>query len=245
MKKIINYIINGTGFGLRYLFTFSVIAALIFGFICKDLSKPLISYAQETADQLLPLKIENGKVVEPLNTIRKASLKFADGIEFQYPITINTTVDSLNPASLPDGTYLTRTALYTVSGSQTKITSLQQDTLDLPQGDYTEFFKKTVNYGILIVSIIALLCFFLILFVLSTFYSLTAWIIAKFFKRRAEFDLRMRLSACAVILFYTLAYLVGFTGSSLSGSLIFVLIIVFQGVFIYKGLPRQPLKEEV
>lgn len=239
MKRIINYIINGDGFGVKYLLIYSFLAAALFSVYYKNFADTLIPYAQETADQLLPIKIVNGQVVEPLNTIKKGIFKISSDPVIQYPIIINTTVDSLNPTALPDGTYLTRTTLYTVNGNQTKISSLQQETIDLPKADYSDSFRKFINYSILVIALIALPSFFLIFFILSLFYSLTAWIIAELMRRKPPFDLRMRLSACGIILLYTLAYLVNFTGSQLSGTLIFVLMLVFQSLFIYRGLPKQ------
>lgn len=233
MKKIIDYITSGKGFGILPLLAFSVIAAIVISIKMKDFSTSMIPAAQETANQILPIKIEHGRVITPDNINQTFKIKLSDKFpEVQLPFVVNTTVDTLNPTKLKEGLYLTRTAFYTVGKRQTKVMALS-DSLDIPQGDYTDFFKDVANYVIAFMFSFFVIIFFIGLLLAALFYTLTAWILSAIMKRKAEFDFRMRLSSCGVILIYTLSFLLTLSGSSLGGMAFFILMLALQGVFIY------------
>lgn len=238
MKKIIDYITKNSGFGILPLLAFSVIAAIVISIKMKDLSNSLIPAAQQTANQILPIKIEHGRVITPDNIHQTFKIKLSDQFpEVQIPFVIDTTVDTVDPTRLKEGIYLTRTAFYTVGKRETKVMALS-DSLDIPQGDYTDFFKDVANYVIAFMFSFFVIIFFVGLLLACLFYTLTAWILSAIMKRQAEFDFRMRLSSCGVIMIYTLSFLLTLSGSSLSGMVFFILMLVFQGLFIY----HRPLK---
>lgn len=233
MKKIIDYITKGSGFGILPLLAFSVVIAIIISIKMKDFSNSMIPAAQETANRILPVKIEHGRVITPDNINQTFKIKLSDRFpDVRIPFVVNTTVDTLNPVRLKEGIYLTRTAFYTVGKNQTKVMALS-DSLDIPQGDYTDFFKDVANYVIAFMFSFFVIIFFIGLLLACLFYTLTAWLLSAVMKRQTGFDFRMRLSSCGVIMIYTLSFLLTLSGSSLSGMVFFILVLAFQGLFIY------------
>lgn len=238
MQKLTNYIFNGRGLGFLWLFIFTFISAAVISIKLQKLSDSLIPSLQAAADQILPIKIEHGKIITPDNTFKTVHIKLSENFpEIQIPFVINTTIDTINPAQLPEGLYLTKTAFYTVSPKQTKITAFN-DSLDIPQGDYTDIFRKFAFYIISFVFIFLIIAFFIGVTVLSLFYTLTALLLATLMQRQTNFDFRMRLSSSAVIFAYTLSLILSVFGSSVSGTILFLLILILQGMFIY-NMPKK------
>lgn len=233
MKKITDYIINGKGFGILLLLAFSTVAAVILSIRLNSFSDSLIPEAQKIADRILPIKIEHGRVITPDDVKQTFKIKVSDNMpELQIPFTINTTVDTLNPTNLKEGIYLTKTAFYTVGKRQTKVMALS-DSLDIPKGDYTEFFRDIATYITACMFIVFVIIFFIGFLITGLFYSLTAWLLSAFMQRKTEFDFRMRLSSCCVILVNSLSFILSLSGSSLSGTAFFLLVLALQGLFIF------------
>ena len=62
MKNIINYIKFGRGIGARWLFLYAIIVAIVLGISVKTVGYYATPTLQNVADQLLPIKVENGVV---------------------------------------------------------------------------------------------------------------------------------------------------------------------------------------
>ena len=70
MNRIKNYILNGQGLGIKYLAALAILASLVFAIFVRVEGAQYIPYAQEVADQMLPIKIVDGQIVQPLNTFK-------------------------------------------------------------------------------------------------------------------------------------------------------------------------------
>lgn len=236
MNKINNYILNGQGLGVKFLLGLSVLMALLFAIIVRVKGVDYIPYAQEIADQMLPIKIENGIVVKPYNTIKAARLQVSDyAAPVQVPLVIDTRVDSLDTNQLPQGVYLTRTKLYTVNQNQVKMMNLEGD-FDLPKADYTEDFKSWLNWSAVIGGIFAAVGLFVFYLLLTMFYALCTQFIAWIASRNFDFDRRMRLSALTLVAGYIIFIPLEMMGLH-STFLFFVLMIAALSVFVVKEAP--------
>ncbi|MBS4773463.1 MAG: DUF1189 family protein [Proteobacteria bacterium] len=234
MKKILNYVANAQGLGIRYLLLFSLILSVFLGLFIRFAGTNYIPYAQAVADQMLPLKIENGKVVEPLNTVRQAHLDI-EGREIMLPFVINTKVDKLNTAKLADGVYLTRTTIYTINSNQIRINQLEGN-VDLPKADYTEGFTSLLTWTAVISAVFGAAFIFLFLFILSIFYATCAYLLAAAMKKKFSFDLRMRSSVISLLTVYIVLYILGYIGLT-SGKLAFFLAVMILEYFLLKNVP--------
>ena len=231
MNKILNYIQNGRGLGLKVLLILTLIISVYVSVTVKTGGTDLIPYAQQIADQMLPVKVENGVIVNPVNTVRTATLGDSG---FRLPFILDTTTDTLDTSKLSQGVYISRTTLYTVNNNEVRIKKLQ-GSFDLPQQDYTDFFNSVLNWVAVISFIIVMVFGFLSYFITCLIYSWCAVLIAKLTKNSYSFDQRMRLSVvCFVateIIFIPLSFL-----TINSKMLFFIIVIALQG-FLLSNLP--------
>lgn len=234
MKKILNYIASAQGLGIRYLLLFSLILSVILGLFIRFGGTDYIPYAQQIADQMLPLKIENGKITDPVNTVRQAHLDI-EGEEIKLPFVINTTVDKLNPSRLSDGIYITRTAIYSINKNQIRINELEGN-FDLPRTDYTEAFTSLLTWTAVICAMFGAAFIFLFLFALSIFYATCAYFLAAAMKKKFSFDLRMRSSVISLLTVYVVLYGLAFIGIS-SGKMAFFLAVMILEYLLLKNVP--------
>ncbi len=240
MSKILDYIVKGQGLGVKFLLIFSVIIAFFFGLYIKSEGTDMLPYAQQVADQMLPVKIENGVVVEPANTVRTASVSLDNsGTAFELPFVIDTTTDVLDTARMQEGIYLTRRNLYSVQRNQSRIVRLE-GCFDLPRGDYIPQFRSILNWTALIAGLAAVAFCFVFYFLLSIFYAFCASAVTGLAKKKLDFDQRMRLAVLCLIAAYILFYFLELLGAGNSQLLFFMVVILFEAVLIHKLRLSQP-----
>lgn len=234
MKKISNYIANAQGLGIKFLLLYSLILGLIFALFIRIQGPQFIPYAQSLADQMLPIKIENGVVVEPVDTVKKARLSIGDK-SLELPLVLDTTVDTLDASHLRDGVYMTRTAIYSVNRNQVRINQLQGN-IDLPRADYSDAFKTFLNWSAVLFLIFGTAGIFVFFFILSIFYAFCTGIMNYFMKKKFTFDLKMRSSVISLITTYILFFILDLIGVS-SGWLGFFLIVMLMQYFLLRNIP--------
>ncbi|MBR4927253.1 MAG: hypothetical protein IKY98_02890 [Alphaproteobacteria bacterium] len=111
MIKILNYISNGRGAGLRwfllYTMTICLLSVVLIGKIFTNIliKEPVL---QEFIGRMPTLKIENGQLVEPADTFEVISI--AKGLP--YSVTINTTDNIPVHLNMDGGFYLTKETAY-------------------------------------------------------------------------------------------------------------------------------------
>lgn len=236
MKKILNYIATGQGLGIKFLILFTAIVALIFSIYIRFAGADLIPYAQDIADQMLPIKVVNGVVVEPAETVKIAHLNLGDGLApMALPLVINTTVDNLDITALDQGAYLTRKAFYVINQNDTRIYPLQ-GSFELPQGDYRDDFKSGLTWAAVAFFIFGSFGIFVFYFILSIFYAACSYAVSAIASKKFDFDLRMRMSVLCLISAYIFFTLLGWMGIE-SGRLVFFIIVIGMQGFIISKLP--------
>lgn len=227
-----NYITNGQGLGIRFLLLLSVAVAIVVSVYTKIIGSAGVPYAQQVAEQVLPIKVEDGTVVQPENTIKNINV-FNDldlDTNDNFSVVVNTTVDSLNINDLDYGVYLTRKALYIVSPNETKVQKLEGN-FYVPMDDYTSLFNKFVNWMLIIVFPFALTFSFIIYFLLTIFYSTCAIAICALMNKKFDFDFRMRMSTVAFITTYIVFIPLSWIGVS-SRLLFFFAVLGLQALII-------------
>lgn len=235
MKKILNYIAFGQGLAIRFLIIFSALVALVFALYIRFAGADLIPYAQDIADQMLPVKVVNGVVVEPADTIKVAHLNLDGNAALELPLVINTTVDNLDISQLSQGAYLTRRAFYVINQNDSRIYPLK-DSFELPQGDYREDFKSGLSWAAFAFFIIGGIGLFAFYFLLSIFYATCSYVVSAIASKKFDFDLRMRMSVLCLITAYAFFTLIGWIGIE-SGRLVFFVIIITMQFWIISKLP--------
>ena len=240
MQKIFNYIIKGQGLGIKYILLASFIISLIFSLFIRINGADLVPYANDIINQMLPLKIENGVVVDPQNTIRVAHLK-SGNVAIPLPIVLDTTIDTLDTTKAEKGLYLTRTAFYVINDNEVRMHTLDED-VDLIQDDYTNDIKSVLTWTAVSIFFIGILLTFIAYFILAVFYALCAQLLELIFRKKYSFDTRMRMSVLSFLAVYVFYFILSWCGLESGKLIFFITMIILQSAIIYK-LPT--VKNEV
>ena len=234
MNKILNYISSGTGFGIKFILIITVIASVTTTLNLRDKAQIAIPYAQQTADKLLPITISNNVITNPANTFRDATVNLGtvNGQPMFLPIILDTTVDSLEATKLPTGVYLTRKYIYTVNNNQIRTTQYPES-LKLEKQDYTEVFSDFLNQMAFYVWIFCAIGLFIFYFLSAIVFAFTAWLLSLLFRKKIDFDSRMRLSILCLFAVYMLTFFANTLGLAIPGFGIFIIMIIAQGVLIH------------
>lgn len=234
MEKIYNYILKGRGMGLLLLLLLSFVVSVIFAIYIKVGGTDFIPYAQSVSDQMLPIRIENGIVTEPKDTVKVAQLKIDDYQAINLPFVIDTRVDTLDASTLKDGVYLTRTMIYTINNNQIKMQKLTGSAY-LPREDYQDLFKSVLTWTAVTIGILGIIGIFAVNFLLSLFYALCSYAITLISSKKYDFDQRMRMSVISFVSVYIVFSVLSWGLGITTGRLIFFIIVVaLQSFLIYK-----------
>ena len=199
MKKIINYIAGGQGLGIKFTALLALLLSIVFGATVKVMGSDAVPYAQQIADQMLPIKVVNGQIVEPADTYKVVHLRFnEDSDPYPIPLVLDTTSDVLDINMLDPGIYVTRSNIYFAKEHEVRTYKLANDNFELPRSDYTGFFRSVLNWTAVFVFVFAFAAMFLLYFVLCLFYSVCAVPLAAILGKKTDFDSRMRLSTVAL-----------------------------------------------
>ena len=234
MKKILNYITSGTGFGIKFILIITVIASITTALNLRNKARIAIPFAQQTADKLLPITIRNNVITDPADAFRDATVNLGtfNGQPMFLPIILDTTVDSLEATKLPDGVYLTRKYIYIVNNNQIRTTQYPES-LKLEKQDYTEVFSDFLNQMAFYVWIFCAIGLFIFYFLSAIIFAFTAWLLSRLFRKKIDFDSRMRLSILSMFAVYMLAFFANTLGLPIPGFGLFIMMIISQMITIY------------
>jgi len=228
MNKVLDYIKNGKGLGLRFLLLFSLIISIIAAVQVKKIGDNFVPEMQNIADKLLPVKIEKGVIVAPTNEIKSIDVNFAGQV---FPIVLDTTVDTIDPIGLKPGIYIARKALYLIEEKDIRIIDFQQD-MELPLGNYINLFKKVVLITSIVFAALALLIPFVFYSLFAVLYAFCAQLIAKVKKTTLEFAPAMRLAVVAYLPTLLLGLLLSWFGLKFSFWLTFAAVLALEYIII-------------
>ncbi len=203
MEKLINYIKQGKGIGLKYLLLFALFYAIVLTIAFKRAGdEVLVPAAQKVADEFLPIKIENGVIVEPENMYKTYTLQITgdkNGNEETYEIIMNTEVETINPTDLKkEGIYITKNAIYFSANNQLKVYPFENSAY-FPVGDYKDAFTYVLNWTLFVLLVFFFIGLSIVYWLGVVFYALLSYVISAIFKKQFDFSLRMRMSTLAFI----------------------------------------------
>ena len=218
MTKLLNYIVHGKDSGAFLLFVLAFFAAIYMSFDFRAPMLDMVPYAQEQADKMLPITVEDGKVIDPVQTVREVDLfthddenTKDDGLVF----VLDTTLDELtNTDQLPEGFYLTRSYFYHVDKNNLDRTRLE-GSFTLEKKDYTESLKNYVDFAVLLTAALALVVMFIYFLFWAWFYTFLAWIIATLLQFKTTFYFKMRLTCVVFCLVSVLEFILARLGFEL------------------------------
>ena len=241
MKKILNYIANGKGTGALWLFLFSLIMTVYAVTNLNSVLPQSIPYVQKLADDILPLKVENQKLVVPENTVMRRLYNFGDD---EVSFMIDTTRDMLTEEEYKPGIYLTRSYIYTIKKNDVRRQGWNVD-FNLPKQDYTPmlqtFFKWVVGLSAIIGPFVYFLCFLIAVL----FYAFCSGFACALNKTELDFKTKMRLNTILFIGVYILSILCAHIGIVLSMLGFFLLMIALQIISVKRITEQKQPEIEV
>ena len=221
MTRIINYLKNGRGIGTLFLALLAVIITVQVFYASKKVILAMIPEVQNTLDQLLPIEIENGVVIEPANTVKNVKLKvpFVPGYA-GFPVILDTRVDSLDFDELlksKSSVQISRKNVYIVSKGEVKVRSLGDASYRFEKQDYQEKMKDVSEHYL---NIFAVACFVILLayyLLIALFYAAVTFLFTGKWEEKPTFSSRMRVGSTAVFAISVLNLLLGYAGLGISG----------------------------
>lgn len=232
MEKILGYILKGKGIGLKFMFSVALLVSVMFALYIRFFGADLVPYANDIINQMLPIKIENGVIVNPQNTVKVAQLREGN-VSIPLPIMLNTNIDELNPNNTPQGIYITRTKIYAIDAQEVRIYPFSGDFEALPQ-DYSDGLKSGLTWVAFALFVLGSIIISVVYFLAVLVYSVLAWILGLFFSKKYDFDVRMRLSTVAFLSVYILFFVISMAGGSTTNLISFVATLILQAAIIYK-----------
>lgn len=235
MNKVYDYILKGKGIGMSILLGLSIFFSVNFNVLFNHFANMATPHLQDILYRTAPLKIENGTVVVPENTIKKVVL-FDYGTK-QYSLLIDTTVDFLSANDLPDGLYLTRKKLYFSYNGEIRTQNLGND-IEIENVDYTQFLQQGFKKLAMYVFFLMVFGLFATYMILNVFYALLTKIAELVNKRTLSFVSKLRLNA---VLFsvVSLSFFILGNFNIILGKIAFVLIMLILQIIIVKKIPQE------
>ncbi len=237
MNKLSNYISKGRGIGAFLLLALAFVISMYFSITAKMVLTDSIPYIQTIADRMLPLKIENGQVTDPANTIREFDIPIDEEGKDHYLMVIDTTSDALDTSKLTSGIYLSRSYLYAVNAQTKEVRSLKLNgNFELPQKDYTLQMQSGIKWAVLLIAAVLTLGLFIGFLLLNLLFAFCAGLAAAITRKNVSFDTRMRLSSVLFCGVYLLSVLLSWAGIDLNRIAFFLIMLVLQ-IISLKKLP--------
>ena len=245
MNKIYAYILRGSGVGAFLLFAMAFLASLYYMYPVRSVLVDSIPYMQDVADQLLPVKIENGRIVEPVDTYREVKLFADDDLNddasndmspFSYRLVLDTRADELDAYHFSDGIYVSRQYIYMVANKNVERQSLE-GTYEIEKKDYSDVFEDIVQWASWGYFFILLLSVFMGYFVLTIILSFLSALALHIYGRSLSFDVKMRMTSVIFVAVQILYILLTSCGISMTWWLWSCLLVIFGQILLVKKLP--------
>lgn len=237
MEKFVNYIKNGKGIGVLFLMAAAVLMTLIMMIMFKDVYSALRPQATLIAEDILPLTIQNHRIVNPANTYKKFNLTLGDTKDkFSFPIILDTRSQMPEMPKSKEGLYIMTDAVYMIAPTQIRRFEFQNDGV-IDKAAFETLADYITNSIFIVVSIIFIAVYFLSGLFKAWLAALIASFGQKFILGEKRFNMGtlMRLSSVATagieLLFFVL-----FQSSERGLSFIqfILLILLAEAVFLYK-----------
>lgn len=211
MNKIVNYIRQGKGQGLLFLLAAAVLVTIFAVTFVKYQYNEFRPQLLSAMDELLPITVQNGKIVSPEDTYKKIDLKFNEDVASDITVSVILDTKNSTPEISPNvyGLYFMREGFYIISPNKVERRALSDGVWDKQKGE--ELLDYFAGALWLTVSIVMLAVLFLVFLVKTLIVVLFGKISFKLFQKSRTFDFSsfMRLSAIVVAAIETLSLVCG------------------------------------
>lgn len=239
MRKIMNYISSGKGFGYKYFFVFSLLICVLGGVVLGFYGRHVIQTAPEVRrmlSQMPTLKFADGKLVSPKDTY--TFVPFSEGLN--SGIFIDTRSDADIKLNFDSGVYLTDTAMYvkllTPQGvEQTVFDYSNFGTVTMDKAVYEKMMKKAVYYSASIVAGMMMFLLWAMYLILCVAVALFFWVLG--YKNYTRICFRSTTLAWMGVL--ALDFGLMFLGASFNMAIAFGVSLLLAIAFVFNAKPKQ------
>ena len=161
MDKIINYIKKGRGLGFIFLLAVAVLKTIPIMFEMKSVYADLQPKIMLIADDFLPIKIEKGKVVEPVNVYKRLSLQLGNSNDKNsvLPVVLDTREETSVVPNEKAGLFIMSDMIYFIAEGNIQKYKLRDGLVD--KNKFEKGLETTTGFVSLIsvIFFISLFCF--------------------------------------------------------------------------------------
>ena len=200
MEKFVQYVKAGKGRGLIFLLAAAVIISFMDVVFLKQIYRDVEPQIMLAADEILPITVQEGKVVDPVGAYKRVDLKFGDKQDDTdvLPVVLDTREEKSTMPEAKTGIFVMTDVVYMISPRKIERFYLPDGVWD--KDEFKKYVDSFVSMLSLVVTVI-MVCFFFLFMFLKTL--LVAWLSKVGLKTMQKADLSdfagfMRLSAIVV-----------------------------------------------
>lgn len=199
MEKIFFYIKQGRGRGFIFLLAAAVLMTLLLMFSVKQMYSAVQPQILMVADEILPITVQEGKVVSPENAYKRLEINFGEDEKSKelFPIVLDTRGENVHVPEEKQGLFILRDKVYVVTQGQIHRYDLKDGVID--RAVFEKFLDYMVNSFSVVVSLFMIGIFFVMLLAKTLIVSGLCVAGEKVFHwSKSPFDSLLRLSSLLV-----------------------------------------------
>jgi len=210
MEKIFDYVRNGKGKGFIFLLATAVLITIFWMFFIKQQYNEFRPQLLSAANNILPITVENGKIIDPINTYKKVEIKFSEDDKEAFPIVLDTRLENSEVPEAKAGLFLMTNEVYAISPSKIERLALKDGVWSTDKAE--ELLDYYVGGISLIISIVLIIVFFIGMLLKTLITAFIGRLIAKAQHKEEmlSFEVLMRLSALLIAAIEIIAFGCGF-----------------------------------
>lgn len=230
MQKIADYIKNAKGIGAFWIFLLAMFVALSSAHRARLFLPAAVPHVQEFADTFFPIKIQNGRIVTPENTVISKTYHIN---KEPLVITLDTTRDILDVQNPATGLYFTRLYMYSIVENKIQRQPFTAD-LNLKKQDYVPLLNNLIRFIVRLILFVGPFFNFACFMIAIVFYAFLTGFSCFLNKAVLSFKQKMRLNSVLFIGVYVLSTLFYCFGIYVSTLSFFLMMVALQLIFVKK-----------
>lgn len=232
MEQIINYIKNGKGIGALIILAAAVLSTITLMITTRHFYNQVHPQIMLVAQDFLPITVEGGKIVNPVNIHKRIELNLGKNNEV-FPIVLDTRQEVSQTPTEKQGLFMMRDKIYAFSPTQMRIFNWEDGIWNKQTFDtFLDYFVGIV-FGVM--AIICTIMLFLVYLFETWVVSVLGLLGVKVMKKTAFFNFLtlMRLSALLIAVMEVISSILNILlAFSIPGKMILILALILEGLFI-------------
>jgi len=212
MEKIVNYVKSGKGNGLIFLLATAVLGTIFMLLILKQVYSDFRPKVVANISEILPITVENGKVVQPLDVYKRVEIKL-DELNSEnsvFPIVLDTKEAVSELPKEKTGLFVMRDIIYLITPNEIKRINLKDGTWTTESiGEFLDYFSNMISFVVAGVMIVVFFVFALLKTLAAAFIS--KWGVEYFYKKEQNnWGVFMRLNALLISFIELFSIVIGY-----------------------------------